>query len=552
MKSTFISSLLLTIYFFGIQEIRCQELYNAPLDSTSYFYKIILGPEDAVLFDKSVQFYKREYLGHLNKKEYLQAGRSLELIASGKYKIGDYTAAEELLIQALEITEDDTTSEALAMKTRIFNLLGLIYSSIKDYEKSLEFYYKSLDLGMTSKDTISALLHIGNVYRYEKNYDDALSTYNYALKIARDNNDIRKTGYLLDNLGYTELLAKKQSGLMHLNQSLEIRNAIKDTIGLYANYRHLSLYYSETADTTTALAYARQALSLSDAIKDPTYELEALGIIAGLDDTKYIGRYKFLNDSLKEADLEARNKYAALKYDVSKEQRQTKLALLQRDRQKRLNAIYLLGIAIGIVITIAIIIIMYQKRKQKQLEAIRITEAAISKKVHDGLANDTFQVLSELQNLKNVPDHIINRLDKIYMETRDISKNNSPLIEGANFKDQLVSRLNSYKTETFNVITRNLNAINWEKFNQNKRDAIYMVLGELMTNTKKHSQASLALITFEQKGKKLQIVFKDNGVGTKINKGNGIQNMEFRIFSLNGTISFDSELDKGLKVQIQV
>ena len=79
-----------------------------------------------------------------------------------------------------------------------------------------------------------------------------------------------------------------------------------------------------------------------------------------------------------------------------------------------------------------------------------------------------------------------------------------------------------------------------------------MVLGELMTNTRKHSQASVALVSFEQKGKKLAITFKDNGLGNEIKKGNGIQNMEFRIFSLNGTISFEPESGKGLKVQILV
>ena len=79
-----------------------------------------------------------------------------------------------------------------------------------------------------------------------------------------------------------------------------------------------------------------------------------------------------------------------------------------------------------------------------------------------------------------------------------------------------------------------------------------MVLGELMTNNKKHSYASIALISFEQNRKKLKITYRDNGNCKVIIKGNGIHNMESRIEALNGNIIFNPELEKGLTVQIHV
>ncbi|WP_189319349.1 tetratricopeptide repeat-containing sensor histidine kinase [Leeuwenhoekiella nanhaiensis] len=532
--------------------VQAQKPVEKPIDSALYFYEIIVNPDDAQSFRKAEDYYTGMYEQSMARSDYKKAAMYLELIGFGKNQIGDYTASEFNLVKSLELIEPYTDTEAIDLKLRLYNLLGVLYKNLNNYPKSLEYYQKSLAFANSTKDSISFFLRVGNVLREEGEFERAIDTLKYALKLTQKNELEVLKSYILDNLGYTQLTNGDDSGIYNLNKSVDIRKKLGNTTALFSSYRHLTQYYIQIDDTLNALKYVQKALSLTPNIKDPTFELEALSLLAQLDDDPRIKRYNFLNDSIKEANLAKQNKYAALKYDVAREQRQTKLALDERDRQKRLKTIYVLALLLGVLVVMGFSIFLHLKRKQKQLEVIRKTEASISKKVHDGLANDTFQVISELQNLENIPDHILNKLDKIYLETRDISKNHSPLIDGTNFKDQLVSRLNSYKSENFSVIIRNLNGINWEKFSRNKKDAIYMVLGELMTNTRKHSQASVALVSFEQKGKKLAITFKDNGLGNEIKKGNGIQNMEFRIFSLNGTISFEPESGKGLKVQILV
>ncbi|PHR97764.1 MAG: hypothetical protein COA80_06705 [Leeuwenhoekiella sp.] len=552
MKSNCFSSPFLMLVLLITIGFQAQKPVEKPIDSALYFYEIIVNPDDAQSFRKAEDYYTRMYEQSMARSDYKKAAMYLELIGFGKNQIGDYTASEFNLVKSLELIEPYTDTEAIDLKLRLYNLLGVLYKNLNNYPKSLEYYQKSLAFANSTKDSISFFLRVGNVLREEGEFERAIDTLKYALKLTQKNELEVLKSYILDNLGYTQLTYGDDSGIYNLNKSVDIRKKLGNTIALFSSYRHLTQYYIQIDDTLNALKYVQKALSLTPNIKDPTFELEALGLLAQLDDDPRIKRYNFLNDSIKEANLAKQNKYAALKYDVAREQRQTKLALDERDRQKRLKTIYVLALLLGVLVVMGFSIFLHLKRKQKQLEVIRKTEASISKKVHDGLANDTFQVISELQNLENIPDHILNKLDKIYLETRDISKNHSPLIDGTNFKDQLVSRLNSYKSENFSVITRNLNGINWEKFSRNKKDAIYMVLGELITNTRKHSQASVALVSFEQKGKKLAITFKDNGLGNEIKKGNGIQNMEFRIFSLNGTISFEPESGKGLKVQILV
>ena len=88
--------------------------------------------------------------------------------------------------------------------------------------------------------------------------------------------------------------------------------------------------------------------------------------------------------------------------------------------------------------------------------------------------------------------------------------------------------------------------------NLKKKSAIYRSIQELMVNMKKHSNASAVIIEFKQKGKKLNIDYRDNGIGSELTKLVGLQNVENRISSLNGTVTLASELNKGFQVVIAI
>jgi len=75
-------------------------------------------------------------------------------------------------------------------------------------------------------------------------------------------------------------------------------------------------------------------------------------------------------------------------------------------------------------------------------------------------------------------------------------------------------------------------------------------LQELMTNMKKHSQASLVILTMKDVKNKLQITYSDDGVGCEINKSNGLLNAENRINSLNGKLILHSNKNEGFKATI--
>ena len=71
---------------------------------------------------------------------------------------------------------------------------------------------------------------------------------------------------------------------------------------------------------------------------------------------------------------------------------------------------------------------------------------------------------------------------------------------------------------------------------------------------KKHSHCSIVSIGFKSNKKSIEINYSDNGIGCAnlLNLKNGLQNAETRIFSIGGTINFDTEPKKGFKVKIEI
>ncbi len=93
--------------------------------------------------------------------------------------------------------------------------------------------------------------------------------------------------------------------------------------------------------------------------------------------------------------------------------------------------------------------------------------------------------------------------------------------------------------------------IDWNEIDRNKKIAVYRVLQELLVNMKKHSNASLVGITFKNTNKDIIVNYTDNGKGIDVHNmsfKNGLYNVENRILGIKGTIHIDSAPGKGFKV----
>ena len=152
----------------------------------------------------------------------------------------------------------------------------------------------------------------------------------------------------------------------------------------------------------------------------------------------------------------------------------------------------------------------------------------------------------------NKKETLLNNLDKIYFRTRNISKENSAIHTGEKYEANLKEMLHNFSNETIKVIIKDNKNIDWSKIQSEKKIALHRILQELMVNMKKHSHCSFVIIGFENHNNSIEINYSDNGIGfvNELNLKNGLQNVENRIHAINGTITFDSETNKGFKSKI--
>ncbi len=300
------------------------------------------------------------------------------------------------------------------------------------------------------------------------------------------------------------------------------------------------------------MLYADKAYAVAKKLNNGGYVQDALSLFVELDEDPKVKEYKRLTDSIVEARQLAENKNAYIKYNVEEERKKTEASRLQQEKEKRLKLLYK-AIAVFILLALLASYFIFRYRYKKgRLEQAYNTETRISKKVHDEVANDVYQVMTKLENNPDVEPEVMDDLENIYSKTRDISRENSPIDFNEDFDVLLNDLFLSFKNQKVNIVTRNIVKIDWSRVSDLKKMAIYRVLQELLTNMKKHSQASLVALTFNKLGAKVSIDYKDNGIGCELKKKLGLQNAENRITSLKGTITFDSQRNNGFEVQIIV
>jgi signal transduction histidine kinase len=463
----------------------------------------------------------------------------------------DFAGAEENLVQSFKHIENSKNKEYIQ---NMYNELGKTFEEQANYEDALIYYKKSL------KDNQNPLYeniiknNIAVVYIEKKEPEKAITILKPLLK---DKVLIENPIYLakiIDNLGFAYFKNNNDSlGKRYLETSLKIRDSINDDSEKIASYMHLARFYKNN-NPTLSKYFAEKALQSATNVNSPDDRLEALDIlIKNPTNQKAIQHYEkfsFINDSIINIRQSAKNQFSKIKYD-------SKIAIEKSEKLKiQKDQITYLFLAFGII-TILVFFLIRSKNKRKLQKSAYETETRISKRLHDELANDVFNTMTfietqDLQTSKN-KENVLQDLDSIYNKARSISKQNSEVKTGKDFGTSLNQLLMSYNSKQANIIVKGSTLIDWEKVKDTKQIEIYRILTELLVNMKKHSQADLVLISFETSEKTIKIKYSDNGKGFEKEKiiKNGLQNVENRIHAINGSITFDSETNKGLKINIE-
>lgn len=507
---------------------------------------------DSIINLDSAYFYFNEAKLLTNESESDRMVYLLAEMAKIQKIKGDYSGSEATATEAFDYFKEVKDSNYIYS---IYSSLGTSYQRMLDFGNALKYYDLCLKGKISKKDKLTMLNNKGVIYIVNNDFQSAIKIYQSLIKVENLKHDRVEYARIIDNLGFAYFNnGNKNKAYHYISESLRIRDSIGDEYQKIAPLIHLARFFKDSI-TSESNRFALNAYNIATKVNSPDDRLEALDILIRNTSNKdefenYYEKLSFLRDSINFVRQTAKNQFANIKYESS-------LAIKKAENEKKQKTIYLLLFIVSVLSGIFIFYFIKKKNKEKIQKTAYETETRISKRLHDELANDVFNTMTfiETQDLQNKDnkESILRGLDVIYDKARNISKQTSGVKTGKDFGNLLNEMLMSYKSDEVNIIKKGSNEINWELISAEKQIEIHRVLQELLVNMKKYSKAEVVVIGFKEQEKSIQINYSDNGVGfekEKITK-RGLQSVENRIHSIKGSIIFESEINKGVKINIE-
>lgn len=563
-------------HHFGIQQIDSSYYYDHLLlkqsDSTGINFFSGKARQGIAYFFKRKNEYDSAYYYYNTSKNFFQkikdsssTGRCLMNMGLIQKNQNDFFGSKETLVEALKYLNPNKDGKHIAS---CYNILGTNHRKLGNLEDAIHYYSEASNLTNSDKEKLRYNNNLAAALMDSKEYQNAEILLNDILADSVLKKKSSQYARVFDNLTYAQWRYGKKIKAKDFLIPLRIRKQNNDRRGQIASYTHLGEYYSKT-NPKRAEAYFDSVIQLSKTLKIPRAEKDALKFLMKLKpkNVNLRDRYVLLQDSLYAQELKVKTQFAKYKYD-DKLKQESILRLEKENAEKELEAsqqrnqkiLYLGGL---LFITSVLGLSLYgfrqrtkrlkQKSKAEKLEAVHETEAGLSQKLHDDHGGKLNQVMLLIQRGAD-KEVILNKIEEIYNNTRDFSRDLNSIDTGPNFWKSLKATLEYTKPTEVNMILNGGKELNWLLVGHQTKTILFKVLQELVINMARHSSASQTVILFKDQKKELFVYYEDDGVGASkesLLRKNGLRNTEKRIQAIGGSITFDSEEGKGFRAEIR-
>lgn len=333
----------------------------------------------------------------------------------------DLTDFEGSQVSATEVLKYLSTIKDSVTISGAYNVIAIAYNHQGIYPDAIEEYKNALRFSTLKIDSISFYNNIAIVYREQGKYDKAIALFNYCLN-AVDTNSVGSRARYMENLAMAKW---SQNPSINIEPELLTALDLKINAGLnkalFTSYAHLLDFY-ENDNKPQALEYAVKYLEGSIIYDSKTSELKALEKLTMLSPAGqskiYAKKFISLNDSLNKLSLRAKNTFAKIKFDEEQKRQEIELLeILNRkqsiEAEQQRNQIIMITLISMVLVLIAGFLLYHfgQIHKKEKIREVYKTETRISKKIHDELANDIFNIMSSLEPVASIA--VMDKLEKI-------------------------------------------------------------------------------------------------------------------------------------------
>ena len=208
------------------------------------------------------------------------------------------------------------------------------------------------------------------------------------------------------------------------------------------------------------------------------------------------------------------------------------------------------------------------RRLEKEMEKRRITSLIegqeherdrIAREIHDGIGQLVNLIKIKVKGLADnaAKEELVQITEETLKEVRSISEHLHPsqlndFTLESNI-EKLLDQLNSTSEVRFRFSHGDVPALN-----KTVKSHLFRIVQEAVSNVLKHAQANEATIQLYGFGNELQLTIEDDGVGYDSEKidqtdnHHGLLNMEYRVNSMKGEFTLDSNVQHGTMIMIKV
>ncbi|MFZ4464320.1 MAG: tetratricopeptide repeat-containing sensor histidine kinase [Bacteroidales bacterium] len=407
-------------------------------------YYVVIG-----VTDSAVKFHQMSVDAASINKDNSRYIKSISDLGMAYFYQGNYMEAIQRLMEAKIYYEQKNMSAEQALTcTRI----GMIYTDLSIYEKSMYFYREALRINNIKNDItikVSTLLNMGKLlYEFKQNNDSARIYLKECMQLANKNGIEDFQIAALINLGNIELEENNFSQALIFYQEamqipvFQIRN--RHRAALFVN---MGIACFELHDLKNAEKYTIDGLKIAREQKFLSIEKNAWNKLGDIQAKKgqykeafesYV-KYASLLDSLSNENL--KHKLAETVFEISLEQKEKENLLLQKENEIKQHIIakqWYFIIATALIIILGLIIIMIIIRNTRNQKALNLILATKNKELKE-LNQTKDKFFSVISHDLRMPFNGFLGLTKLLVEempllTRDDIKKiaNSMLISATN------------------------------------------------------------------------------------------------------------------------
>ncbi len=565
----------------GIQLKDSNRLAESHWDLATFFRNTGLADSSYYHYAKAQKLYERIGNDFHSGRMYYNMGYIQNMIK-------DYTGAEINLIRSIEILKPLKKNRQLYLS---YNILGLISTSLKEYDNAINYFNKALEHGKNLPTFKSKQLTVqNNIGVIFSDQNKLLKTKAWFQKMLAENENLKNEAPLayclaLINLVQAKYLLGETEGVEDdLMETLRIRTDLNDLTGIASSHFHLAEFYLQQKDTIRALSHGTTAKKVARQGNDNDRVLETLLLLGAVDSengVQHTLEYIALNDSLQQEERKTRNKFARIRFETNETIEQNRLLA----QQKRLW----IGIAVVVVLLALAAFLFFDQRaknqklrfqkeqqennekifnllsdqSQKVEEGKKIAQKRISEELHDGVQGRLQGVRMLLLGLnkRTTPEAIdqrseaIKELQDIQEEVRAISHelSHAAYQKIHNFIKTIEDLLANVKESAkLDYSFEYDDSLQWDNLGSAVKVNLYRMVQESIQNCVKHAAANqLKLVFHLEKETLLRVSLIDDGKGFTIKKGRkgiGMRNIASRIAKINGEFDIESAPGKGTTV----